>query len=96
MSFAAADTDYMQRIEKTINSKPISAQTMLAIDKLAGNSWFPIDPVYGVVANDETIGRTTYGGGRFLHAMLPKNGSTVLDFNQAFNPYCSGDSSEPR
>jgi uncharacterized protein (DUF1684 family) len=161
----------------TINGKPASAQTPLAIargdrirtgdfsfaiwdlggdfhlliddaknpaiDKFAGNSWFPIDPAYSVVAKfqaypkpeslrvpmahvhsqnpmqstgdvkfrlngkflrlktfiddgelfvmfqDETNGKTTYGGGRFLHAMLPKNGTTVLDFNKAFNPYCS-------
>jgi uncharacterized protein (DUF1684 family) len=29
------------------------------------------------------------GGGRFLHAPLPQDGRTVLDFNKAFNPYCS-------
>jgi uncharacterized protein len=38
---------------------------------------------------DETNGRGTYGGGRFLHAPLPRNGQTILDFNKAFNPYCS-------
>jgi uncharacterized protein len=38
---------------------------------------------------DETNGRGTYGGGRFLHAPLPQNGQTMLDFNKAFSPYCS-------
>jgi uncharacterized protein (DUF1684 family) len=38
---------------------------------------------------DETNGRGSYGGGRFVHAPLPKNGRTILDFNKAFNPYCS-------
>jgi uncharacterized protein len=38
---------------------------------------------------DATNGRGSYGGGRFLHAPLPKDGRTVLDFNKAFNPYCS-------
>jgi uncharacterized protein (DUF1684 family) len=42
-----------------------------------------------VMFQDRTNGRQTYGGGRFLHAPLPRNGSTVLDFNKAFNPYCS-------
>ena len=42
-----------------------------------------------VMFQDRTNGRQTYGGGRFLYAPLPRNGSTVLDFNKAFNPYCS-------
>jgi uncharacterized protein (DUF1684 family) len=31
----------------------------------------------------------TYGAGRFLHAPLPQDGVTTLDFNEAFNPFCS-------
>jgi hypothetical protein len=42
-----------------------------------------------VMFQDETNGRETYGGGRFLNAPMPKDGTTVLDFNKAFNPYCS-------
>jgi uncharacterized protein (DUF1684 family) len=42
-----------------------------------------------VMFQDATNGRETYGGGRFLYAPLPKDGGTVLDFNKAFNPYCS-------
>jgi uncharacterized protein (DUF1684 family) len=38
---------------------------------------------------DRTNGRQTYGGGRFLYAPMPKGGTTMLDFNKAFNPYCS-------
>ena len=38
---------------------------------------------------DRTSGRECYGGGRFLNAPVPKDGATVLDFNKAFNPYCS-------
>jgi uncharacterized protein (DUF1684 family) len=38
---------------------------------------------------DRTNGRETYHGGRFLHAPLPQNGVTTLDFNEAFNPFCS-------
>jgi len=38
---------------------------------------------------DRTNGRQTYGGGRFLYAPIPKGGTTMLDFNKAFNPYCS-------
>jgi uncharacterized protein len=38
---------------------------------------------------DQTSGKETYGGGRFLEADLPKDGRTTLDFNKAFNPYCA-------
>lgn len=42
-----------------------------------------------VMFQDRTNGRETYGGGRFLYAPMPKGGTTMLDFNKAFNPYCS-------
>jgi uncharacterized protein (DUF1684 family) len=42
-----------------------------------------------ILFQDQTNGKETYGGGRFLHAPLPTDGQTVLDFNKAFNPYCS-------
>jgi len=42
-----------------------------------------------IMFTDATNGRETYGGGRFIEAPLPKDGVTTLDFNKAFNPYCS-------
>jgi uncharacterized protein (DUF1684 family) len=42
-----------------------------------------------IMFQDPTNGRESYGGGRFLYAPAPKGGATVLDFNKAFNPYCS-------
>jgi uncharacterized protein len=42
-----------------------------------------------VMFTDPTNGKDTYGGGRFIEAPLPKDGATTLDFNKAFNPYCS-------
>ncbi len=41
------------------------------------------------IFRDATSGRTTYGGGRFLSADLPRDGTVTLDFNQAFNPPCA-------
>lgn len=38
---------------------------------------------------DETNGDTTYIGGRFLVAEMPKNGKIIVDFNQAYNPPCA-------
>lgn len=38
---------------------------------------------------DETTGRETYGGGRYLYADPPSpDGRIVLDFNRAYNPPC--------
>lgn len=38
---------------------------------------------------DETNGDTTYVGGRFLIAEMPKKGKLIVDFNQAYNPPCA-------
>ncbi len=40
------------------------------------------------VFGDQTNGRSTYGGGRFLLAAAPRAGRVVLDFNRAYNPPC--------
>ena len=42
-----------------------------------------------IMFTDLTNGQGTYGGGRFIYASLPKDGTTTVDFNKAFNPYCS-------
>lgn len=48
----------------------------------------PAKPLF-FVFGDETNGKTTYGGGRFLYAGPPAaDGSIVLDFNRAYNPPC--------
>ncbi len=42
-----------------------------------------------VIFGDETNGRETYGGGRFLYTRKPdERGMVVLDFNKAYNPPC--------
>jgi len=40
---------------------------------------------------DNTNGKTTYSGGRYLDNRIPKNatGYIELDFNKAYNPYCA-------
>jgi hypothetical protein len=43
-----------------------------------------------IVFSDETTGKETYGGGRFLYALKPSSGNAVIiDFNKAYNPPCS-------
>jgi len=39
--------------------------------------------------NDLTNGVSTYGGGRYLDARIPKGNKMLIDFNQAYNPYCA-------
>ena len=42
-----------------------------------------------IMFSDLTNGQNTYGGGRFIYAPLPRDGTITIDFNKAFNPYCS-------
>lgn len=38
---------------------------------------------------DETNGEDSYGGGRYLDTSLPEGNTMVLNFNEAYNPYCA-------
>ena len=38
--------------------------------------------------SDQTSGRTTYGGGRYLDLTEDATGIFTLDFNRAYHPYC--------
>jgi len=40
---------------------------------------------------DETNGETSYGGGRYMDLTISdiQDGKILLDFNQAYNPYCA-------
>ena len=38
---------------------------------------------------DQTNGHTTYGGGRYARLMREDDGMYVIDFNNAYNPYCA-------
>lgn len=50
----------------------------------------PGDPELFLVYGDATNGLSTYGGGRFLSAMIEEDGRTVwLDFNKSLNPPCA-------
>ncbi len=50
----------------------------------------PEDASYFLIFRDLTSGHTTYGAGRFLSAdTVGPDGTTVLDFNLAYNPPCA-------
>ena len=38
---------------------------------------------------DATSGKESYGPGRYLDLQVSPNGEYVLDFNEAYNPYCA-------
>ena len=39
--------------------------------------------------HDTTSGKETYGAGRYLEAELAPDGTVLIDFNVAYNPYCA-------
>ena len=41
-----------------------------------------------VFFKDLTNGDTTYGGGRYARIIKEPDGSYIIDFNNAYNPYC--------
>ncbi len=41
------------------------------------------------VFNDASSGNETYEAARFLYSDLRQDGTTILDFNEAYNPPCS-------
>jgi uncharacterized protein (DUF1684 family) len=38
---------------------------------------------------DETNGKQTYSGGRYIDLRFPDDTSLTIDFNKAYNPYCA-------
>lgn len=38
---------------------------------------------------DETNGTETYGGGRYIDLDMPQDNKIIIDFNQAYQPYCA-------
>lgn len=49
------------------------------------------EPYFFIPFYDATNNRSTYGGGRYLDIAEREKNSYVIDFNQAYNPYCAYD-----
>lgn len=47
------------------------------------------DTLFFVPFSDETNGKETYGGGRYLDVVLKPGKPVRIDFNYAYNPYCA-------
>jgi uncharacterized protein (DUF1684 family) len=65
-------------VELTLNGATIR---MRPVTTAPGRLWF--------IFRDATAGKETYEAARFLYADLQKDGTTVLDFNEAYNPPCA-------
>ncbi|WP_299556031.1 DUF1684 domain-containing protein [Seonamhaeicola sp.] len=38
---------------------------------------------------DETNGEESYGGGRYIDTRIPEGDTLIINFNEAYNPYCA-------
>lgn len=38
---------------------------------------------------DDTNGETSYAGGRYVDLSIPESDTIIIDFNEAYNPYCA-------
>lgn len=65
-------------VELTLNGATIR---MRPITTAPGRLWF--------IFRDATAGHETYEAARFLYADLEADGTTVVDFNEAYNPPCA-------
>ncbi|HTV94906.1 MAG TPA: DUF1684 domain-containing protein [Steroidobacteraceae bacterium] len=76
-----------------VDSRESMRSTGDIVFRLAGKTYrlktFTDEDELFVMFQDATNGKRSYGGGRFVYAPKPEHGVTVLDFNKAFNPYCS-------
>jgi uncharacterized protein len=93
--FTAYDKPTTMTVPNIVGISEPMASPGFASFELAGKR-LRLDPVLEpgdnrlfFIIRDATSGRTTYGGGRFLYADLPKDGQIVLDFNEAFAPPCA-------
>jgi len=67
---------------KTFEVPVYQSKMLMAMDKYKNYLFFPF--------TDLTNGKLTYSAGRYIELSIPVKGNTmVLDFNQAYNPYCA-------
>jgi uncharacterized protein (DUF1684 family) len=89
-TFSGSGSQYVRyaQLSFTLKGKPIQ----LTIYKSISLSQNPAFSNYLFLPfTDATNGSETYGGGRYIDLTTKeiKNGSIVIDFNKAYNPYCA-------
>lgn len=88
-------------MQTTTDRKPEYVVFAVATFKIKGKpyklniykSYEPSKPEYEdylfLPFTDETSGNNSYAGGRFIDLRIPEGDEIVIDFNQAYNPYCA-------
>ena len=66
-------------VEVTINGEPVRFVVYRELGR--GRYFLPF--------RDATAGRETHGAGRYVDPQETPNGTLVVDFNYAYNPYCA-------
>ncbi len=89
-TFSGTGSQYVRyaQLSFTLKGKPMQ----LTIYKSIALSQNPAFSNYLFLPfTDATNGSETYGGGRYIDLTTKdiKNGSIVIDFNKAYNPYCA-------
>ena len=74
------DTLAIQRHQAAIFEIGASEYRLVVLDDGDGGSFIPF--------RDATAGVETYGGGRYVGIEVAADGTAVVDFNRAGNPWC--------
>lgn len=79
--------DYVKygEVRFTLNEKPFKLNVYQSLDLVKQEAY--INYLF-LPFRDFTNDYETYGGGRFIDLMIPKDSIMVIDFNKAYNPYC--------
>lgn len=68
--------------EKDFRLPVYQSKNLMKTEEYADHLFFPF--------TDETNGKQTYTGGRYIDLRIPKEGdSLMIDFNMAYNPLCA-------
>lgn len=66
---------------KTLTLSIYQSLDLMKMDKYKDHLFLPF--------RDETNGKETYGGGKYMDLKIPENDEIVLDFNQSYQPFCA-------
>jgi len=66
---------------KTLTLSIYQSLDLMKMDKYKDHLFLPF--------RDETNGKETYGGGKYMDLKIPKGDEIVLDFNQSYQPFCA-------
>lgn len=80
--------DYIKygELHFTLNEKPFKLNVYQSLDLLKNEAY--VNYLF-LPFRDYTNDYETYGGGRFIDLMIPKDSILVVNFNKAYNPYCT-------